>query len=77
MDILIEMSPVDLVHYTVDLDDPSCGVCLSSAAMKFSMTMLTNQPLPPGAPATSALALRRPLPPEAEFVKRYERTYLN
>ena len=38
--------PLDVVHYTVDAEDPSNGLCLSMASGAWQGNMLMNQPNP-------------------------------
>ncbi len=45
-DISVRAGPLDVVHYTVDPDDPSNGVCLSMAMGAWQGNMLMNQPSP-------------------------------
>lgn len=34
-----------VVHYTSDLEDPSCGLTCSIARVQFGTTLLMNQPV--------------------------------
>lgn len=59
-DISVTASPLDVVHYTVDPDDPSNGVCLSMQSGSWEGDMLMNQPAPlPAHPHASAAEKRR------------------
>ena len=42
--ISVKAGPLDVVHYTVDPDDPSNGVCLSMLLGAWQGNMLMNQP---------------------------------
>ena len=54
-DISVKASPLDVVHYTVDPEDPSNGVCLSMLSVSWNGNMLMNQPSPrPARPGASA-----------------------
>lgn len=53
-------APLAVVHYTVDLDNASCGLTLSMAEVAYSGRMLMNQPDPGQArPGMSAIARKR------------------
>ena len=45
-DIRVKAAPLDVVHYTVDPEDPSNGVCLSTRTGAWQGNMLMNQPRP-------------------------------
>ncbi|KAL0027199.1 hypothetical protein WJX77_002651 [Trebouxia sp. C0004] len=49
-DISVRAGPLDVVHYTIDPDDPSNGVCLSMTMGTWQGKMLMNQPNPRPAP---------------------------
>lgn len=48
--------PLDVVHYTVDAEDPSNGLCLSMAYGAWQGNMLMNQPNPQSASAGASVA---------------------
>ena len=59
-DISVRASPLDVVHYTVDPEDPSNGVCLSMQSGSWKGDMLMNQPAPrPADPRASAAEKQR------------------
>ncbi|KAK9806263.1 hypothetical protein WJX72_007766 [[Myrmecia] bisecta] len=61
-DIAVTATPLDVVHYTVDLEDPSCGICITAKEVTFTSSMLTNYPAPrPVTPGMSAIAVKRQL----------------
>lgn len=45
-DISAWAGPLDVVHYTVDREDPSDGLCLSMTSGAWQGNMLMNQPNP-------------------------------
>ena len=49
-DISVRAGPLDVVHYTIDPEDPSNGVCLSMTMGAWQGNMLMNQPNPRPAP---------------------------
>ena len=46
MDVQVAAKPFDLVNYTVDLDEASCGIMLSAAEVAFATSVLLNLPAP-------------------------------
>ena len=46
MDIKVAAPSLELIHYTVDLDEASCGVALSLQDIAFSNSVLLNLPSP-------------------------------
>ena len=42
----ISAEPLEIVHFTVDADDPSAGLHLSASSASFGAAWLLNQPLP-------------------------------
>ena len=59
-DISVKASPLDVVHYTVDPEDPSNGVCLSMLSGSWNGDMLMNQPNPrPARPGASTAEQKR------------------
>ncbi len=60
MQITVAAAPLAVVHYTVDLDNASCGLTLSMAEVAYSGRMLMNQPDPGQIrPGMSAIARKR------------------
>ena len=43
----MQAAPIAAVHWTSDLDDPSCGVMCLMASARFATELLMNQPLSP------------------------------
>ena len=61
--ITVAAAPLAVVHYTVDLDNASCGLTLSMAEVAYSGRMLMNQPDPGHIrPSMSAIARKRWMP---------------
>lgn len=59
-DISVKASPLDVVHHTMDPEDPSHGVCLSMLSGSWNGNMLMNQPSPcPARPGASAAETSR------------------
>ena len=46
MDTKVAASCLELIHYTVDLDEASCGVALSLQDLSFFNSVLLNIPTP-------------------------------
>ena len=46
MDTRVAAPSLELIHYTVDLDEASCGVALSLHDLSFSNSILLNMPSP-------------------------------
>ena len=46
LDVQLAAKPFDLVNYTVDLDEASCGIMLSAAEVAFATSVLLNLPAP-------------------------------
>ena len=56
----IQASPIDLIHYTVDVEDPSCGLCLHTDLGSFHGRILMNVANPGRAlPGTSRMEQKR------------------
>lgn len=58
--ISVEATPLSVVHYTVDLDNASCGLTLSCQRACYAGRMLMNQPTPGTIkPGMSAIARKK------------------
>jgi len=56
----VEATPLSIVHYTVDLDNASCGLTLSCQQAGYAGRMLMNQPTPGTIkPGMSAIARKK------------------
>jgi hypothetical protein len=67
--ISVTATPLSVVHYTVDVDNASCGLTLSMRTATYSGRLLMNQPAPGLIkPGMSAIARKRCLtvPPSEE-----------
>lgn len=56
--VALEAAPIDIIHYTVDVDDQSCGLSLSTNSGSVEVALLMNQPTP-RRPARGASAAER------------------
>ena len=60
MDVRVAAAAVEVINYTVDLEDAACGVSLSCEALALSCSLLMNVPAPrPILPGYSAYSVKR------------------
>ena len=46
MDVQVSAATLEMIHYTIDLDEVACGVTLACEALAFSSSLLMNVPAP-------------------------------
>jgi hypothetical protein len=60
MDVKVAAAAIEVINYTIDLDEVACGVSLSCEALAFSCSMLMNVAAPrPILPGYSKYSVKR------------------